>query len=279
MNQRFLISAMILFGTIFIDQVTKNWGLDLPSLHYNEGFIMGFYAGLPDSIRIIGLGSFAGFIFFLYVLLMYVIPARAKVFKYGLSFLVGGMFGNVLDKIIYGKTIDFIPFNFIGMQAVFNMADVFLWIGAFIVLYIIVKEDRLIWYPETNRGNYLIWPREQYKAGLSLMLIVFCCSLILGVFSYAFFNTMFAPFLADKGNLMLTYFISYSTITLLFCTLAFLGGVVLSHKTAGPLYAFELYVDDLIKGKDRKLTFREGDNYKDLERVAERLRNHINKDK
>lgn len=279
MNKRFLISAIILVSTIIVDQLTKKWGQTLSTLHFNEGFIMGMYSGLPDNIRIVALGCFAGIVFFLYVFLMYIIPSRAEFLKYGLSFLVGGMFGNVIDKIIFGKTVDFIPFNYFGINAVFNMADVFLWLGALMVMVIIVGKEKLVWHPDSSRGNFLIWPREQYKVGLNFSLVVFCCSLILGIFSYSFFNTTVAPFVNDKPHLMLTYFMTYAMITLLFCTMSFLAGIVISHKSAGPLYAFRLYVDDLIEGKDRKLTFREGDNFKDLEEVAERLRNHLNRPK
>jgi signal peptidase II len=272
MNQRFFISALIVIATILSDQLTKMWGMTLPSLHYNQGFIMGLYAGLPDSIRIVALGCFAGLVFFIYIFLMYIIPLRAQLLKYGLSFLVGGMLGNVIDKIVYGKTIDFIPFNFFGINAVFNMADIFLWIGAALVLFIILGKEKLVWYPDSSRGNFLVIPREQYKVGLSFMLVSFCCSLILCIFSFSFFNTTVSPFVEGKDHLMLTYFMTYSIITLLFCSMAFLAGIVIGHKSAGPVYAFELYVNDLIEGKDRKLTLREGDNYKNLEKVADRLR-------
>ena len=275
MNKRFLISGLILVISILADQLTKRWGMTLTTLHFNQGFIMGLYANLPDNIRIVALGCFAGLVFFLYVFLMYIIPARAGILKYGLSLLVGGMFGNVIDKIIYGKTIDFIPFN----GSVFNFADVFLWTGVGLVLFVVFGKEKLVWHPDSMRGNYLIWPKEQYKVGLNFALVVFSCSLILGIFSFSFFNTLVSPFITNKEHLMLTYFITYILITLLFCSMAFLAGIVIGHKSAGPLYAFELYVDDLIEGKDRKLTFRDGDNYRDLEQVADRLREYINKRK
>jgi signal peptidase II len=279
MAHRFLISAIILISSIVIDQLTKSWALTLSTLHYNQGFIMGLYSGLPDNIRIVALGCFAGIVFFLYVFLMYIIPSRAEVLKYGLSFLVGGMFGNVIDKIVHGKTVDFIPFNYFGIHVVFNMADFFLWLGAGLVMIIILGKEKLVWHPDSARGSFLIWPKEQYKVGLNFSLVVFCCSLVLGLFSYSFFNTTLAPFVDGKQQLMLTYFMTYAMITLLFCSMAFVAGIVISHKSAGPLFAFESYVDDLIEGKDRKLTFREGDNYKDLEMVADRLRDYVNKNK
>jgi hypothetical protein len=163
---------------------------------------------------VVALGCFAGIVFFLYVFLMYIIPIRARFLKYGLSFLVGGMFGNVIDKIIFGKTVDFIPWNYFGIRAVFNMADVFLWIGAGIVFYILLGKDKLIWHPDSTRENFLIRPKEQYKVGLNFLLVVFCCSLVLGIFSYSFFNTTVAPYVVGKPHLMLTFFMTYSMITL-----------------------------------------------------------------
>lgn len=280
MPNRYLISIILLLGTVVCDQASKRWGMTLPTLHYNQGFIMGLYAQLPDSIRIVALGCFAGIVFFLYIAIMYITPSRARVLKYGLSLLVGGMFGNVVDKIRYGKTVDFIPFEAFGTRVVFNLADVFLWMGTLLVMYIILGKDKLVWYPDSSRGsNYLIWPKEQYRVGRNLSLVVFSCSLMLGLFSYSFFNTTVVPFVAEKKHLMLTFFLTYAMITVLFCSMAFVLGVVISHKSAGPLYAFELYVNDLIQGRDRKLSFREGDNYRDLEQVADRLRDFINSKK
>lgn len=279
MNRRYLISALIVVGTILIDQGLKYWALTLATLHYNQGFIMGLYSGLPDSIRIVALGCFAGIVFFLYVFLMYIVPSRGRYFKYGLSFLVGGMFGNVVDKIIHGKTVDFIPFHYFGFHTVFNAADIFLWLGALVVMFILVGKDKLVFNENSTRGNYLIWPREQFKVGLNFMLMVFAAALILGIFAYSFFNTTFVPNVPEKKNLMLIFSITYSMITLLMCLLSFMAGIIIGHKSVGPLYAFELYIDDLIQGKDRKLSFRDGDNYRDLEQVADRLRDYIHRHK
>jgi hypothetical protein len=53
MQRRYVFSAILLILSVVLDQVTKQWGLTLPSLHYNQGFIMGLNAGLPESIRIV----------------------------------------------------------------------------------------------------------------------------------------------------------------------------------------------------------------------------------
>jgi signal peptidase II len=264
--------------TLVIDYYTKQWGLTLQSLHYNEGLIMGSFSHLPDSIRVIALGSFSGIIFILYVLLMYVIPRRGQWLKFGLSFLVGGMLGNVSDKIIYGKTIDFIPFIVGGFHSYFNVADFFLWSGAAITLWMVFARDKLIWYPDSVRGNYFIRPREQLKVSLNLQIVVFSCAVVLGLFSYSFLNTTITGTPEVKRDIMWSFFLTYMSLTGLLCLIAFVAGVIISHKSAGPVYAFELYVSDLMKGKDRKLKLREGDNYRHLEELADKLRDHFKKE-
>lgn len=279
MKNRYLVSFLILVATIVVDQYTKLWAFNHLPIHYNLGFIMGLYSGLPDALRVVTLSCFAGVIFFLYIFLMYIIPARAYLLKYGLSFLVGGMFGNVIDKIVIGQTIDFIPFHYFGIQTVFNAADIFLWFGSGIVLFILLGKDKLIWHPGSSRGNYIVLPKEQYKVGLSFTLMVFCSSLIMGIFSYTFFTTTTTPQIIEKTHLMLIFFLTYISITALICFLAFVAGIIISHKSAGPIYAFELYINDLIKGNDRKLRLRDGDSYHHLEQVGDRLREHLNKPK
>lgn len=275
MNKRYLISLLIVIGSIIIDQLTKSWGRTLETLHFNQGFVMGYFSELPDSVRIIALGSFAGIIFSLFVVLIYIIPQRAKSFKYGLSAIIGGMFGNVIDKIVYGKTVDFIPLKIGDWFIVFNMADVILWIGAGVVLFIIFANDKLLWYPESTRGSFLILRKEQVRVGIIFLLIVFCSSLMLGIFSYTFLNLSIQGMASPTERVMMSFFLTYLALSLLLCIMGFIAGIIVSHKSAGPLYAFELYVEDLISGRDRKLTLREGDHHRQLEKLADKLRSHF----
>ena len=80
-------------------------------------------------------------------------------------------------------------------------------------------------------------------------------------------------------HLMLSYFLTYLILTLLFCVMSFITGIIISHRSSGPLYAFEQYLDKLMKGRDQKLVLRDSDNYKHLEQVADKLRVHFITDK
>lgn len=268
MKLKTIISLTILIGCIVLDQATKQWGRGLSTLYYNEGLILGLFANSPASFRIIALSSFAGFILLFYFFLLSIVSHRAYWFKYGASFLVGGVCGNVVDKIVLGKTIDFIPLG--TMSVVFNVADIFQWSGVVILVWFLFAREELIWHPDSSRQNYLVRPREQLKMALQFLFTAFFSSLILGIFSFTFFNTLFGE--AMTAKLKVIFFITYGCLSLLFCSIVFIMGIVISHRTAGPLYAFEMYVEDLLANKDRKLSLREGDNYRHFEKVADRLR-------
>ena len=96
-----------------------------------------------------------------------------------------------------------------------------------------------------------------------------------GIFSFAFINTILGDMNQYGENLMLSYFLTYLTLTLLFSAMSFITGIIISHRSSGPLYAFEQYLENLMKGRDRKLVLRETDHYKHLEKVADKLRVHF----
>ena len=58
---------------------------------------------------------------------------------------------------------------------------------------------------------------------------------------------------------------------------------MLSHRAAGPLYAFEKFLEDLSMGKVRPLKLRSGDEFQHLEELAEKLgdklKTHLEKTK
>jgi signal peptidase II len=62
----------------------------------------------------------------------------------GLSLILGGAVGNVLDRIITGKVVDFLDFHWNGMHwPAFNFADVFISIGVASLLWTTFRESPL----------------------------------------------------------------------------------------------------------------------------------------
>lgn len=232
---------------------------------------MGYFSNEPDSIRVVALSFFAAILFILYTLLLLIIPLRAKILNFGLSILMGGMLGNVIDKLTYGYTIDFIPFSIGHFSVVYNLADVFIWAGSLVVLWVVFRRDRLIWFEGSSRKLYMINPKEQLRYGFQVTLIVFNTCLLLGFFSYSFIQT----YLPRKNAIMTPFALAFSSITAFLCLLSFLTGIFLSHRSSGAVYAFEVFVNDLILGKDRDFKLRERDHYQHLQLTAEKLRSHL----
>jgi len=59
--------------------------------------------------------------------------------RFGLSFILGGCIGNGIDRVLNGYVVDYINLNFIDF-AVFNLADIFINIGFFILLKNIIRK-------------------------------------------------------------------------------------------------------------------------------------------
>ncbi|QKO23383.1 signal peptidase II [Rhodoferax sp. BAB1] len=62
----------------------------------------------------------------------------------GLSLILGGAVGNVMDRMITGKVVDFLDFHWNGMHwPAFNFGDVFISIGVALLLWTTFRESPL----------------------------------------------------------------------------------------------------------------------------------------
>lgn len=64
-----------------------------------------------------------------------------KLLDLGLSFVLGGAVGNMIDRVILGYVVDFIDFRIINFP-VFNVADIFVVIGAIILVIFYIFFDK-----------------------------------------------------------------------------------------------------------------------------------------
>lgn len=278
MKKGLILSLSLFFISIIVDLVLKTKMMDQLGSHLNRGFIFGSLQDLPASLTLVTLTSIGGFLAFIYLILIVLLASELVMLKAGLGLLTGGILGNVIDRALHGGTLDFIPLNIPFLPAVvFNPADVFQWLGAgLIAINLFTKEDS-IWYPDNQRGFSLINRKEQIKFALKFSGLSFCTCLVIGLFSFSYFTLTLQANRIESRSIVIAFAISYVAITLFFAVVTFMAGLVLSQRTAGPLYAFEKYVEDLLAGEDRELKLREGDNFRHLENVAQRLRQHLKK--
>jgi signal peptidase II len=144
------IILLIVMCNISCDQITKvivrekvdyNERIELINNHFtltkieNSGAFLSMGDSLPLPIKFLLLSLIplialtSGF---------YFVMTRTNISKplmVGICFVIGGGIGNLFDRIIYGSVTDFLHLNFVIFQTgIFNMADVSIMIGMFIIL-------------------------------------------------------------------------------------------------------------------------------------------------
>ena len=284
----------LIFGVWFLDYITKMWALYNLSgfpvrfwgpfglvLHRNPGAMLGTFSNLPPILRIVTLSTGGAFLIFIYSAIQYLLPKRSLLLRTGMSILLGGILGNVTDRILSGSVVDFLvirtPF---WMSPAFNVADALQWVGYFMIVYTLIVHGEQIWPSQDTRKKVWVIPKFQIKYIFVLLSVGFGFAIISGVFAFTFLKITIDELALTQAAVMEKKFLgpfllTYSSICFAFIVVLFLIGRIVSHRTAGPIYAFELYVDDLISGKNRKFRVRAGDELTHLEDIAERLRKKI----
>ena len=127
---------------VLIDQFTKNLLLYNYNKFINKDFLLfklDFVKNYGAAFNILsGSRIFLSVISIIFsIILIYLILRKNNSNSYNLysfSFILGGTFGNGLDRIIRGYVIDFININIINFP-VFNIADVSINIGFILLIY------------------------------------------------------------------------------------------------------------------------------------------------
>lgn len=123
-----LISKIIILNTSNSFQVIKNFFyIDKVT---NTGAAFSIFSGATFAFIIIAV------LVLIYINKSVISDMKTKLGFIGISMVIGGIFGNLFDRIFYGKVIDFLSFRF-GLYyfPVFNLADTFICIG---ILFVII---------------------------------------------------------------------------------------------------------------------------------------------
>lgn len=71
--------------------------------------------------------------------------AKTIIMKIAYSLIIGGGLSNIIDRLLRGAVFDFICFHYKGFNfPIFNLADVFISLGALILFFIYYKEGIII---------------------------------------------------------------------------------------------------------------------------------------
>jgi signal peptidase II len=94
---------------------------------YNTGIAFSMFSSLSDT----GLIAVAAVVVAFVLYLAMKTPPNQVLARIGFAFIIGGALGNVIDRTVYGHVIDYILFHTpVWSFAVFNLADVFISVGA-----------------------------------------------------------------------------------------------------------------------------------------------------
>ena len=149
MKKNFGIFNLLLIFLIFIffDYVSKLWAIENLFMQYrsieltsflsmtpvwNSGISFGFF---QDSGEL-GRYGFTGFAFGVSIWLIYSSIKLPRYSSLGFILIASGAIGNAIDRILYGKVVDFIDFHIEDLHwPAFNLADTIIFIGAVLFIY------------------------------------------------------------------------------------------------------------------------------------------------
>lgn len=113
---------------------------------YNTGIAFSMLSSFGDTGLIVVSLVVAGFILYLATRT----TSGQVIARVGFALIVGGALGNLIDRAVYGHVIDYILFHTpVWSFAVFNLADVFISLGAVLV----VLEEFIAWRREPKPSN------------------------------------------------------------------------------------------------------------------------------
>ena len=149
MKKNFGIINLLLIFLIFIffDYVSKLWAIENLFMQYRSIELTSFLSMTPVWNSGISFGFFQdsgdlgryGFTIFAFAVSAWLIYSSIKLPRYsslGFILIASGAIGNAIDRILYGKVVDFIDFHIEDLHwPAFNLADTIIFIGAVLFLY------------------------------------------------------------------------------------------------------------------------------------------------
>ena len=139
---------MVLIIDLFLKQIVLNNVKSLPltvipsffSISYVEN-TGGAWGILGNSTWILTLLSVLVVILLNQYLLKKEKYTKLEVISYGL--FMGGLLGNLVDRLVYGHVIDYLDFTIFSYSyPVFNVADIALVVGVFLLVIELIRSER-----------------------------------------------------------------------------------------------------------------------------------------
>lgn len=143
---------LIIISIFLLDRFTKVLVINNLTLGESLSVIDGFFNITYVNNHGAAFGIMDGKVIFIVIVsvlifayLIYEIrkDSHSKLITTSISFVIGGLLGNLFDRVVYGHVIDFFDFNFFGYDfAIFNVGDAFIVIGTILLAIGFLLEER-----------------------------------------------------------------------------------------------------------------------------------------
>ena len=108
---------------------------------HNDGGACGIFSGKMNLFFIVSIVATIGIVYFFLQSETY-----QKITRFGLVLVFCGMIGNLIDRVVFGYVRDFIDFIIFGYDfPIFNVADMAITIGIFLVILEVGIEEYKAW--------------------------------------------------------------------------------------------------------------------------------------
>lgn len=106
------------------------------TLCYNTG---GAWSILSGNVTLLIIFSLVA----LGIIIFTIVKSKSNFYKYSSAMFIGGLVGNLVDRVLYGKVTDFLDFIIFGYDfPVFNIADTFICVGVVLMLIAVIIEEK-----------------------------------------------------------------------------------------------------------------------------------------
>jgi len=154
-----LLILVVLASNVGCDQVSKaiarnslskNQTVSLVNDHIklmkveNKGAFLSIGSALPVFMRIVLLNVLPLVVLVLAALYVFTKPNLSRITTIGTCFVIGGGLGNIYDRLVYGSVTDFLHIDFVIFRTgVFNLADVSIMVGAFVIVLDVLRQRKI----------------------------------------------------------------------------------------------------------------------------------------
>lgn len=293
-KDKFLILFVILF-VVFADQLTKMWALGLDDMvefgylrffpTYNKSAFLGIFAKLPQNLKQVGLATFGSVFVIFFGVIQMLIPERLIGLRLGFAVLLGGMLSNVADRLDSGQVVDFIIFGTKDViYSIMNLSDLFQYAGLIIIVFNVIVNFTKLWDKDNKRKRKWVDPPFQRRFILFNFSMLASISLVLFVLSFSFLKVTLNEnmgFNSEVSEQILMLFLRlYLIVNAVLFLCYFVICLIVSHRIAGPVYAFRKYINDILNHTHLQdfnvpLVLRKNDSFEELIELSKAIKDRL----